>query len=246
MHRILCLAFMICLALPALSQELIRFKPGESATTVSGEIGGWELKHYIFRAAGGQKIRLRLESERPSWLVVQIYSPKSDSADVFNNFVTGDLSCEETLPTDGEYLLKIGIRRPQARRGHRLSYRAHVEIPPLEKPALKMEEGDGVYFVGGRPAIKARSVGVLLEPNGSAQVAVDLNGDGFTVTGRWESDAGDAVKLTLDGGFGNTGLSGHGLLVRDASGNLARAYLYFYVPSQKTHHSFSFTSTVIR
>lgn len=132
--------------------ERIDFPAGATSGSVRGVVTGSESREYLFRAQAGQKMKLGVSSKRAKWLVVQVPAPDRTAL-----AQRGEVS----LPASGDYLLRLSIRSPEARRGERVEYQARLTILPLEAvdadtvPAGQAKTGayrQGVAFEGGKPA----------------------------------------------------------------------------------------------
>ncbi|MGE0495648.1 MAG: hypothetical protein AB7S38_40965 [Vulcanimicrobiota bacterium] len=234
------LALLILLVLPGLADtpaERLTFAAGASSGQVKGTLNGYEVKDYIFTARAGQKMRLEVDSKRPNWLVVQVRSPGNADADVFSNFISGDMQGEAVLPSDGDYRLRLGIRRPEAARGGRVDYLATLAIEAEQSTLL---EGSGSYLSSEAPAFPVGSVNLALRPDGHCEIGVNLPGDGFHVSGTWVAVGDRAASLKLTGGFANTGLRGQGVVLFDESHRPTQVFLGFEATGQNTHHSLTF------
>lgn len=234
------LALFLLLVLPALADapaERLTFAPGATSGRVQGILTGYAIKDYVFTARAGQKMTLEVDSKRPNWLVVQLRSPGSADADVFSNFINGEMKGEAVLPSDGDYRLRLGIRRPEAARGGQVDYLATLTIEADQSTRL---EGSGSYLSSEAPAFPVGSVNLALRPDGNCEIGVDLPGDGFTVIGTWVAVGERAASLKLTGGFANTGLRGQGVVLFDESHRPTQLFLGFEATGQNTHHSLTF------
>lgn len=122
------------LAAAAEQPEQIHFKPGTSSTVLQGTLKGWAMKEYALRANQGQRAQLEVTSKRINWLIVRFY-PADESEgdhDLLNSDNTNSFAWEGTLPESGEYVLRLFIRRAEARRGGRVDYRARLTILPRQ------------------------------------------------------------------------------------------------------------------
>jgi hypothetical protein len=80
------------------------------------------MKEYSMRAGKGQTLTIQVMSRRINWLVVRLYpasQPEGDH-DLLNSDNTNQSQWKGPLPADGEYVLRLFIRRVEARRQRRL------------------------------------------------------------------------------------------------------------------------------
>jgi hypothetical protein len=89
----------------------VRFAAGTHGTTVRGTVRGYAYRDYVVRASGGQKISLRLTPNGlPS--VFTVFLPGGGNMD--RAAETDKFS--GTLPSTGEYVIRVGMMRAYARR----------------------------------------------------------------------------------------------------------------------------------
>lgn len=114
---------------PTAAPTRVTFKAGTSGTTLSGDVTGEELRTWVLSARRGQTVRVALKSARASWLVLRLYPEQTPAgADVLSNFITSDLTMTGTLPADGEYIVQLGLRRADARRGGQAPFEIELSI----------------------------------------------------------------------------------------------------------------------
>jgi hypothetical protein len=130
-------------AQPAIAAEppqQVRFKPGATAAVLEGTLKGWDMKEYELRANQGQRAQLQVTSKRLHWLVVRFYPAAQSEGDhdLLNSDNANAYTWDGTLPRGGGYILRLFIRRAEARRGGTINYRARLSIlpaaPPTESP----------------------------------------------------------------------------------------------------------------
>ncbi len=124
-------------AVAAQQPEEVHFRPGTASAVLQGRLTGWAMKEYALRAGKGQSARIEVTSRRINWLIVRFYpadKPDGDN-DLMNSDNANSFSWEGTLPETGEYVLRLFIRRAQARRGGSVDYRARVTILPPGRTA---------------------------------------------------------------------------------------------------------------
>ena len=119
-------------AAPPEHPEAVHFKPGATSSVLRGKLTGWDMKEYALRASKGQTLKLQVTSRRINWLIVRLYPASQSSGD--NDLLSSDNSntfqWEGPLPADGEYVLRLFIRRTEARRGGSVDYRVRLAIFP--------------------------------------------------------------------------------------------------------------------
>ena len=90
--------------------QRVRFQTGHSSATLKGRIVGFDTKDYVVGAKAGQAMAVRLTSSHASTYFV-IYSINGRATDM--NETT---EWSETLSESGDYLIRVFMMRPAARR----------------------------------------------------------------------------------------------------------------------------------
>ena len=62
--------------------------------------------------------------------------------------VTGQSSWTGTLPTDGDYTVRVYMMRSASRKGYKASYTLKIEIPPAVSGVASAAAGDGPQLAG--------------------------------------------------------------------------------------------------
>jgi hypothetical protein len=101
----------------------VQFAPGRSAVALAGQVHGYDTIDYVLDASTQQRLTVRLRSASP-YLLMGIYAPD------------GDVLCVEAcerqwtglLARAGDYSIRIGLTRAEARRQGRASYTLHVGL----------------------------------------------------------------------------------------------------------------------
>jgi uncharacterized protein YraI len=88
--------------------QRVSFAPGTSATTVNGSVRGYETRDYILNARAGQRMTADLRSNS-TYMQVAVLSPQGETLYVGTNW-TG------RLPSNGDYLVRVGLVRAEASR----------------------------------------------------------------------------------------------------------------------------------
>ncbi len=99
----------------------ISFAPGATSATVNGSIRGYETRDYILNAQAGQRMTVNLDSNS-SFMQLAVLNPQGDTLYVGTNW-TGK------LPSKGDYLVRVGLVRAEARRNGAGGFKLTVEIP---------------------------------------------------------------------------------------------------------------------
>jgi hypothetical protein len=230
------------LASPSVMAEpqRVEFKTGATSARVSGLIKGYQLKEYRFRAQKGQQLELSVESKRANWLVIGVLTEGSDSANVYSNFIDGTTEFKGELPKDGDYILRLGINRAEARREGVVDYAATIKILPVKSAKSADLIGSGRYHVSGNEPVRFQSMKLDLSPNGQFHLGVSLRGDGFSLDGTWHKGPDGAIAVDIKRFAGIGDVNGSGLIVLDKAGRPSHFNLYFFYPEQKTLHALSF------
>ena len=108
----------------------IKFKPGASSATVTGSVKGYAVNDYKFRASGGQTLKVKLTSKSTS-VFFNVLPAENQSTGEALNIEPRPIQQTEwqgSLPKDGEYIIRVGMPRSEARRGKTFSYSLKVEI----------------------------------------------------------------------------------------------------------------------
>ena len=105
------LFFLTASGVAAQAKQRVRFARGETSTKIQGTVRGYAYRDYIVRASAGQTISTKLSS-RNTFAVLTIFKPDGDNlegATEMDEF-TGE------LPASGEYVIRVGMMRAEARR----------------------------------------------------------------------------------------------------------------------------------
>jgi hypothetical protein len=216
----------------------------------SGVLSGADGIDYTFQGQAGQKLAVAVFSDAPASTIINVFSPKSKNgeADVFSNYVSGELANQATLPANGTYTLRLGLRKPDRENGSKVNYTFTVALtggasaaaPESSDSAEPLRlRGTGTYMVTGNPVVVVQSLDLSLNKDGSAKVGVNLGGDGFFVSGSWAQLGSHGVLLGLKD-FAGTSAKGTGSITYGENHQPSKIFLNFEVPGQKTHHSLVF------
>jgi hypothetical protein len=106
------MAIVILMAASTSAAERVSFDKGISSVTVSGKV---EDGHdYALHAQAGQTLTVALKAT--SSVYFNVMSPGSDTATV-NTSITGENTWTGTLPTTGDYLVRVYQMRSATRQG---------------------------------------------------------------------------------------------------------------------------------
>jgi hypothetical protein len=108
---------------PASRRVRVQFASGRSSASLAGHVQGSQIIEYVLSAHTQQRLAVRLTSTSP-FLLMGLYAP------------TGEALCVETcnsqwtglLPHLGDYTIRVGLVRAEARRQGRAHYRLHVHL----------------------------------------------------------------------------------------------------------------------
>jgi hypothetical protein len=108
---------------PATREVRVQFARGRSSATLTGQVRGYNTVDYLLNARAGQQMTVHSASDRSSTLR-GIYAANGEEICVE--------SCGEhwsgILPRDGDYTVRMGLMRAEARRGTQANYSVTVSI----------------------------------------------------------------------------------------------------------------------
>lgn len=123
MLRSLMFSIAILAAAPALAddvrQEVVRFAPGSSSSTLKSMVKGYQSVRYSLSVAAGQKMSVQLDSKNTS-LYFNVTAPGADAA-IYNSSINGN-GTSITIPSSGEYVVDVYLMRNAARRNEVANY----------------------------------------------------------------------------------------------------------------------------
>jgi len=131
------------------SQERVHFPAGASSASVSGAVKGYAGVDYLLGAAAGQTMHVTLKTTNSS-LYFNVLPPGSDAA-IFIGSTSGN-EWTGTLPTTGDYTVRVYLMRNAARRKEAAKYTITFAIggaPAAKAPAGEAPAGDAK--VAGTP-----------------------------------------------------------------------------------------------
>jgi len=118
-------------------QEKVQFAKGASSAVIKGRLKGDADVDYVVRAAAGQTLSVTLQETNPQ-NYFNVLPPGSKGGAMFVGDTGEDYS--RTLPTDGDYVVRVYLMRPAARRGETSDYTVTIGVtgkPLTPLPASK-------------------------------------------------------------------------------------------------------------
>jgi len=103
----------------------VQFAPGRSTVALEGQVQGYQTVDYVIDARGQQRLTVRVTSRRPL-VLMGIYAPDGEAVCV----ESCGLQWTHVLRQAGDYTIRIGLARAEARRGGRVSYTLQVSLGP--------------------------------------------------------------------------------------------------------------------
>jgi hypothetical protein len=106
-------------------QEKVRFAKGASSAVIKGHLKGDADLDYVVRAAAGQTLSVTLKESNPQ-NYFNVLPPGSKGSAMF----VGDTGEDYTgmLPADGDYVVRVYLMRPAARRGESSDYTLTIGV----------------------------------------------------------------------------------------------------------------------
>jgi hypothetical protein len=106
-------------------QEKVQFAKGASSAVIKGQIKGDTTVDYVVRAAAGQTLAVKLQKSNPQ-NYFNVMPPGSTGSAMF----VGDSgeNYSGMLPTDGDYVVRVYLMRPAARRGESSNYTLTIGV----------------------------------------------------------------------------------------------------------------------
>ena len=100
-------------------QEKVQFAKGASSAVIKGQLKGDAMVDYVVRAAAGQTLSVELQKTNAQ-NYFNVMPPGSTGRAMF----VGDSgeNYSGVLPTDGDYIVRVYLMRPAARRGESSNY----------------------------------------------------------------------------------------------------------------------------
>jgi len=178
-------------AADSIENRPLQFSKGASSAKVEGALKGNEVIDYKLRAKAGQTMSVTLQTSNLS-NYFNVLPPGSNDEAVFIGSTSGN-EWKGTLPTDGEYSIRVYLMRSAARRNEMASYELEVSII-----------GSATTAQGNAPASDARVGNTPYHATGliSCSMGSALEGSGQCNFGVIRGETGKAeVHVTPPGGF---------------------------------------------
>lgn len=100
--------------------QRVAFAPGATSTTVNGSVRGYETRDYLLNARKNQRMTVNLRSNS-SFMQFAVFNPQGETLYVGTNW-------SGTLPGNGDYLIRVGLVRAEARRNGAGGFKLTVGI----------------------------------------------------------------------------------------------------------------------
>jgi hypothetical protein len=100
-------------------QEQVQFAKGASSAVIKGQLKGDAMVDYVVRAAAGQTLSVTLQKTNAQ-NYFNVMPPGSTGSAMFVGDTGEDYS--GVLPADGDYVVRVYLMRPAARRGESSNY----------------------------------------------------------------------------------------------------------------------------
>lgn len=125
-----CAALIAALALPAAAQdhsrtERVQFARGASSATLHGNLHGYDTVDYVLGARAGQTLNVRLQTSNTS-AYFNITKQGADEA-LFIGSTSGP-QFTGSLPSSGDYVVRVYLMRNAARRDEHANYTLNVSV----------------------------------------------------------------------------------------------------------------------
>ena len=120
------------IAAAGIRQETVQFAKGASSADIEGQLKGDATVDYVVRAAAGQTLSVKLQKTNAQ-NYFNVMPPASQGSAMF----VGDNgeNYSGVLPVDGDYVVRVYLMRPAARRGECSNYKP-VPYPNLTLPTI--------------------------------------------------------------------------------------------------------------
>ncbi len=109
--------FCLCAeAMSAQTRHRVRFSAGTSSASIKGTVRGFAYRDYLVKVSAGQTIEAKLVTPN-TFSVLTIFLPNGDNLE--GAAQTDEFTGE--LPTGGDYVIRVGMMRAEARRPRSVS-----------------------------------------------------------------------------------------------------------------------------
>ena len=103
----------------------VEFAQGRSTVTVAGEVRGYGVMDYVVAASGSQRLTVALVGGS-RYLMLAVYTPEGEAVCV----ETCDRRWTGVVPRAGDYTIRVGLVRAEARREGRAGYTLRIGLTP--------------------------------------------------------------------------------------------------------------------
>ena len=107
----------------------VQFKKGATSVTLKGTISGRATHDYVLGAKAGQALSVRMSSDN-TFLYFNVLNGASQEALFVGESEAAPNKWTGTLPSDGDYIIRVYLVRAEARRGGKAPYTFTVAINP--------------------------------------------------------------------------------------------------------------------
>ena len=150
-YHVVAAAAFLAVVIPAVAQapirtERVEFARGTTSSTIKGTIKGDSSVDYKIGARAGQTLNVRLQSSNSS-NYFNVIVPGADSA-MFVGSMSGN-SFTGTLPSSGDYTVRVYLMRNAARRGESANYTLTVGVTNVSNSAASAPVGRGSPITPG-------------------------------------------------------------------------------------------------
>jgi hypothetical protein len=163
----------------SIRKERVQFQPGKSSKTIQGTIKGEQIADYLVNARAGQSMTVSFTTDNGG-NSFNIFAPGKVPGNDEAFFIgeTNNNSYKGTLPTSGDYLIRVGLVRSAARRNEVANYKLQISITGTAKGDAKVP-GTNFHATGNIPCSMGNGqptgscpFGVVRKGNGTADVTV--------------------------------------------------------------------------
>jgi hypothetical protein len=120
---------------PAPRKERVAFAKGTSSATIDGVLKGGADVDYVVRAAAGQTLEVKLAGTNAQ-NDFNVLPPGSTNVAMYVSGNTGVRTYTGVLPADGDYVIRVYLMRPAARRSESSKYTLTVGVSGKALPPL--------------------------------------------------------------------------------------------------------------
>lgn len=124
-------------------QENVHFAKGGSSAVIKGQLNGDAMVDYIVGAAAGQTLSVQLQRTNAQ-NYFNVMPPGSTGSAMFVGDSGGNYS--GMLPADGDYVVRVYLMRPAARRGESSEYTLAIEV--TGEPLSPIEPSQDAHVPG--------------------------------------------------------------------------------------------------